>query len=136
MNSRRAALVLILLLAGLGAFLSTRKGSGSSVPGEEIARLQAEERPFVIYFYSETCVKCREMETILTEVRPEFSGVMSFVKVDANDPTNRAIMVSNRVRAVPSLVFSAPGEKPHLVVGIMPADRLRENLRGILIPAH
>jgi thiol:disulfide interchange protein len=133
--TRRAILIpaLLLLLAGLAAVFLLQQGGSQDLASnaERAERLKAEHRPFLVYFYSQTCEQCREMEAILSEVHPEFSGAVPLLEVDISNRADKALVQSAGVMAVPSLAFYDSAGQKRLIVGVMPAGTLRDHLQAL-----
>ncbi len=74
--------------------------------------------PRVLDFYTTWCVPCKQVEPMIKEVAESYKGKVDFVRVDAEDPSNKQIVDKYLPAAeYPTLVFVDKAGKSLEVVG-------------------
>ncbi len=82
------------------------------------ATVFSSNRPRVLDFYTTWCVPCKQVEPMIKEVADSYKGRVDFVRVDAEDPSNKQIVDKYLPAAeYPTLVFVDKAGKSLEVVG-------------------
>lgn len=73
-------------------------------------------------FYSETCVPCRRMAPVLTELESELGGHVKAVKINVAE--EGALARKYDVQAVPTFIMFGNGSEKSRLVGAVPKSEL------------
>lgn len=73
-------------------------------------------------FYSDTCMPCRRMMPVLSELESESNGKFTAVKV--NVASDGDLADKYNVDAVPTFILFKNGEEKARIVGAVPKDEL------------
>jgi thiol:disulfide interchange protein len=123
--------VVLLLIAAVLVIKYALPGVFTSNGGSAQAKIdQAVEqgKPVMVFFYSEDCLGCREMEKNITAVYPEFKKYVVLVEVNVYEDKNRELMERTGVHTTPVELFIDGKGTETLVLDAMNADDLREQL--------
>lgn len=68
---------------------------------------QAADKPMIIKFYSPMCLDCKKIDTTIEAVLPEYAGMVSYEKLNAqaNDARVNELVKKYKVTLVPTCVF-------------------------------
>lgn len=91
------------------------------VNAEEFKSVIGSESTVLADFYSDTCIPCRRMNPILSELESEFS--IKAVKI--NIAYDGDLAAEYGVQAVPTFVLFKSGSESGRVVGAVPKDELK-----------
>ncbi len=91
--------------------------------------LQA-EKPVLIDFWAAWCRPCLMAAPVLDELAEEYSGRISFVKVDVDQ--NPKTAASYGIMSIPSLLIFKNGEPVSHIVGLRPKEELKRSLDATL----
>ena len=91
--------------------------------------LQA-EKPVVVDLWAPWCQPCLMVAPILDELAEEYSGRISFVKVDIDENPRTAARYN--IMNSPTLLIFKNGEPVSHSVGLRPKGELKQNLDAIL----
>ena len=91
--------------------------------------LQA-EKPVLVDLWAPWCQPCRMVAPILDELAEEYSGRISFVKVDIDENPRTAARYG--IMSIPSLLIFKNGEPVSHLVGLRPKGELKQNLDAVL----
>lgn len=75
-------------------------------------------------FYSDSCIPCKRMSPLLSELEAERSGSLKVVKVNA--VFDGELAEEYEVASVPALIFFLGGKEVHRLVGAVSRDTLFE----------
>ena len=95
---------------------------------ERYDRLIQAGKPIFMFFRSDSCEACVEMEGIVDQVFPEFEGKIEFLEVDVFDPQNNSLMKRAHIQAVPTLVFIDQTGQGSFAAGVMEAEQFQNQL--------
>ncbi len=79
-------------------------------------------------FYSETCVPCRRMAPVVTELESELDGKVKAVKINVAEEADLARKYN--VQAVPTFIMFRNGSESSRLVGSVPKSELAEFING------
>lgn len=66
--------------------------------------------PVLVDFYAEWCGPCHAAAPVLEELSTQYAGKLSIVKVDVDDPENRAAVMQHGVMSIPTVVMYKDGK--------------------------
>lgn len=135
-KTTRAAIlaVMIVLIAAVLIFKYTSPelfGSGSTSPQEAIDQSIAAGKPVMVFFYSNDCRSCQEMEKIIEGVYPEFKESVTLVKLNVYDERSRKLVERTNVHTTPAELFIDTRGEEILVLDVMEAEALRSQLETL-----
>lgn len=81
-------------------------------------------------FYSDTCMPCRRMMPVLSELESESDGKFTAVKIDV--ASDGALADKYNVEAVPTFILFKNGEEKARIVGAVPKDELSTMINGVM----
>lgn len=76
----------------------------------------------LIDYYADWCGPCHQMEPVLEELRPQYTGVIDFVKIDVDDPQHQPKVQAAGVMSIPTFVIEKDGEEIDRRLGATPKD--------------
>ncbi len=91
--------------------------------------LQA-KTPVVVDFWATWCAPCRMVAPIVDELAEEYSGRISFAKVDVDQ--NSKIATRYGIMSIPTLLVFKKGEPVSHIVGYKPKEELKRSLDAAL----
>ena len=91
--------------------------------------LQA-KTPVLVDFWAAWCVPCRMVAPIIDELAEEYSGRISFAKVDVDQ--NSKIATRYSIMSIPTLLIFKKGEPISHTVGYKPKEELKRSLDAAL----
>ncbi len=91
--------------------------------------LQA-KTPVVVDFWATWCAPCRMVAPIVDELAEEYSGRISFAKVDVDQ--NSKIATRYGIMAIPNLIIFKNGKPASQIVGYKPKEELKRSLDAAL----
>lgn len=91
--------------------------------------LQA-KTPVVVDFWATWCTPCRMVAPIVDELAEEYSGRISFAKVDVDQ--NSKIATRYSIMSIPTLLVFKKGEPVSHIVGYKPKEELKRSLDAAL----
>jgi len=91
--------------------------------------LQA-KTPVVVDFWATWCAPCRMVAPIVDELAEEYSGRISFAKVDVDQ--NSKIATRYSIMSIPTLLVFKKGEPVSHIVGFKPKEELKRSLDAAL----
>ncbi len=91
--------------------------------------LQA-EKPVLVDLWAAWCRPCLMVAPILDELAEEYSGRISFVKVDIDQNPKTAARYG--IMSIPTLLIFKNGEPVSHIVGVRPKGELKRSLDAIL----
>ena len=91
--------------------------------------LQA-KTPVVVDFWATWCAPCRMVAPIVDELAEEYSGRISFAKVDVDQ--NSKIATRYGIMTIPNLIIFKNGKPASQIVGYKPKEELKRSLDAAL----
>ena len=91
--------------------------------------LQA-KTPVLVDFWAAWCAPCRMVAPIIDELAEEYSGRISFAKVDVDQ--NSKIATRYSIMSIPTLLIFKKGEPISHTVGYKPKEELKRSLDAAL----
>jgi thioredoxin 1 len=91
--------------------------------------LQA-KTPVLVDFWATWCAPCRMVAPIIDELAEEYSGRISFAKVDVDQ--NSKIATRYSIMSIPTLLIFKKGEPISHTVGYKPKEELKRSLDAAL----
>ena len=87
------------------------------------------ERPVVIDFYTNWCVPCKAIASILEELQQEYEGKVDIYKVDSD--TEKELVEAFNVRSIPTLIFVPMEGQPQVGCGAVSKGELKLFFRQV-----
>ena len=81
-------------------------------------------------FYSDTCMPCRRMMPVLSELESELSDKFTAVKI--NVASDGELADRYGVDAVPTFILFKNGEEKDRIVGAVPKDELSAMINDVM----
>ena len=91
--------------------------------------LQA-KTPVLVDFWATWCAPCRMVAPVIDELAEEYSGRISFAKVDVDH--NSKIATRYSIMSIPTLLVFKKGEPVSHLVGYKPKEELKRTLDAAL----
>ena len=134
MKTTTAGLLLLLFTAGLNIAAAGADSIEWHTYDDGMARSRFEKKKVFLYFYSEWCAYCRDMD-LKTFKDPNVIGTLnrSFIPIRVNSDREQAAATLFRVKGLPDSWFLAEsgdviGHRP----GFIPADQMMKILDVVL----
>lgn len=90
----------------------------------------SENSVVLLDFYTPACHTCKMLNPVIDMLSQEYSGKVSFIKVDATEETSLAEQHS--IMSVPVMAIYKNGELKHRVQGALPKAKLEELIKPLL----
>ncbi|KXB97005.1 MAG: hypothetical protein AA908_09150 [Chlorobi bacterium NICIL-2] len=94
-----------------------------------LGQLLAGDQPVLVDFSAEWCGPCQMLAPVLKEIAREFSGRLTVITIDVDNPKNQTFAASQGVRSVPTLVLFHRGTPVWRATGYRPAAQLSRELQ-------
>ena len=88
------------------------------------------DKPEVVDFFETWCGPCKALSPILEEVSNEYEGKVDIYKVDVDE--EEELSAAFGIRTIPTLLFISMDKNPHIMVGGLPKNKLKEAIESIL----
>jgi len=93
-------------------------------------RVLQSEMPVVVDFWAPWCMPCRMVAPTLEKLAAEYDGRALIAKVNTDENTRWAMEYG--VQGIPTLLFVKDGQVTDRIVGVVPADQIRQQLEHLL----
>lgn len=110
----RNQVTLLVVLAALVAVVTLKGGRQAPDPAETtaaeqaIAVARAAGQPVLLSFRSDSCIPCRAMGDILSEVRPKYEGRVAFVDISLEpDTPDLNLITEHQIQVKPTTILLA-----------------------------
>ena len=88
------------------------------------------EVPVLVDFYSDSCIPCKRMSPILSQIESEYSEKLQVVKVNTN--FEKALVEKYSIQAAPTLVLFNNGEEVSRIRGAAKKDEITQLINSVL----
>jgi thioredoxin 1 len=85
-------------------------------------------RPVLVDFYADWCVPCKQMPTILKEVKEDLRDQVRIIKVDVD--RNPQIASKYQIRSIPTLMLFKNGEAKWTGLGVRSVNEITNVVRA------
>ncbi|MDG6961395.1 MAG: thioredoxin [Nitrososphaerota archaeon] len=88
------------------------------------------QTPTVVDFYADWCGPCRMVSPVIESLSQEYSGKVSFAKVDTD--ANQSLAMRYEIMSIPTVMIFKGGRLVDKIIGAMPADAYRRKIDAAL----
>lgn len=126
------AVVVILTIKGrLAPQAADTPAAPGDTPAAQLAQARDDGRPILLFFHSTTCESCVYMSETIAEVWPAYRDQVALVDVNVYDEQNAALLQTEQIRVIPTIVFiDAAGER-QVEIGPMQPELLQQRLTAL-----
>jgi thioredoxin 1 len=82
----------------------------------------ASELPVLADFYSDSCIPCKRMSPILSQLETEYAGKIKIVKININ--FEKELVAKYNILAAPTLILFNKGEEVSRIRGAVKKDEI------------
>ena len=86
--------------------------------------------PVLADFYSDSCIPCKRMSPILSQIETEYSDKIKVVKINTN--FEKELVEKYEILAAPTLVFFKNGEEASRIRGAVKKDEIIQYIDSLL----
>lgn len=86
--------------------------------------------PVLVDFYSDSCIPCKRMSPILSQIESEYSEKVKIVKVNTN--FEKALVEKFSIQAAPTLILFSEGEEVSRIRGAAKKDEIIQLIDPVL----
>ncbi|HEX2937928.1 MAG TPA: thioredoxin family protein, partial [Ruminiclostridium sp.] len=107
--NRFAFLFIIYLLAAFWAYSSNNISVNSKANlGEEWQQAVQEQKPILVYIYTDWCGTCKQMGPLIDSLAYEYSDRYTYIKANAEDSRSDELSKAFKVRGYPTIYLFNP----------------------------
>lgn len=88
------------------------------------------QAPVLVDFYSDSCIPCKRMSPILSQIESEYSEKVKIVKVNTN--FEKALVEKFSIQAAPTLILFSKGEEVSRIRGAAKKDEIIQLIDPVL----
>ena len=88
------------------------------------------QTPMVVDFYADWCGPCRMVGTVMETLSQEYTGRVSFAKVDTD--ANQSLAMRYNIMSIPTVMIFKGGQIVDKVIGAVPAEAYRRKIEAAL----
>lgn len=93
-----------------------------------LEQLRADGTPVVVFFHSPDCSSCKQVQSSLNAVYPEFKGSVALLDLDVTNLRYRDLVNQVGVQTAPTLLLVNAAGEEKLIVGEISEQALRTEL--------
>lgn len=123
-----AGLILIVITMLLVKNRAEPVSVSGLLPEEQLNSALQSNTPAFVFLHSTDCIPCKEMMGIVDAVYPEFTESVALVDVNIYDSRNQALMRSEGLQVIPTLVFYDSKGTRQTHMGVMEPAQFRTTL--------
>lgn len=94
------------------------------------SEVESSKIPVVVDFWASWCMPCKMMGPIFEETSKSFTGKLKFAKLSTEEEPDLA--QEHQIRGIPCLIVFDKGKEVGRLVGLKPAEALKNELQGVL----
>ena len=87
--------------------------------------------PAIIDFYADWCGPCKMVAPLLEELSKEYEGKIDIYKIDTE--AEQELASAFGIRSIPSILFIPLTGQPHMAVGALPKDAMKNAIAEVLL---
>lgn len=88
------------------------------------------EVPVLVDFYSDSCIPCKRMSPVLSQLETEYNSKAKIVKVNTN--FEKALVEKYSIQAAPTLVLFNNGKEVSRIRGAAKKDEITKLINSVL----
>ena len=88
------------------------------------------QTPMVVDFYADWCGPCRMVGPVMETLSQEYTGRVSFAKVDTD--ANQSLAMRYNIMSIPTVMIFKGGQIVDKVIGAVPAEAYRRKIEAAL----
>lgn len=88
------------------------------------------EVPVLVDFYSDSCIPCKRMSPVLSQLESEYTGKVKIVKVNTN--FEKALVDRFSIQAAPTLILFSKGEEVTRIRGAAKKEDIIQLIDSVL----
>ena len=86
--------------------------------------------PVLADFYSDSCIPCKRLSPILSQLETEYENKLKIVKINTN--FEKELVEKYGIMAAPTLVFFRNGEEVSRIRGAVKKEEITEHISSLL----
>jgi thioredoxin 1 len=87
------------------------------------------DKPCIIDFWAEWCGPCRAFAPVFEELSEQYTGKVTFYKVDTEAEQELAAVFG--IRSIPSILFIPQNAQPQMAMGALPKAAMEQAIEEI-----
>ena len=98
--------------------------------GEFKAEVIESEVPVLADFYSDSCIPCKRMSLVLSQLEAEYSGKVKIVKINVN--YEKGLVEKYSIQAAPTLILFNKGAEVSRIRGAAKKEEIDQLIESVL----